>query len=428
MLNCPLDIYLLLLLPLPAEKYRKPVPPFSLPESRWELIQKKIRDQQCVLLIGPELLPHPVHGTIEKALHHYLLEKNGELAQEFAKGTPNADPPFIHKFYQDDKFFLLQSDNKDQSHFSFMKYYQQFFVDHADDFAEARAVLEKLAQLPFHIIISLTTDNLLTEAYTGKYGHHIDVYRKNQPPEPYIPGTAANPLLYYMRGHIKHQESMVITHNDLFDYLQSIFSESSMHPDMKDDLDDREKPREHKNLYIFLGLPLEEWYMQLLLRLFNMHIVNPQIIALKKFEKDKQAIQDVYEDLYKIEFHPNEGQEFIEQLHQRFADQGALKEETPQLANDGFSLDKLRYENAVREGDTEETLKVFKEIAHKYAVPKADHQAFFDDLSAGEGNYNRAKRQFLTGRSTKEEWKIDQNRLVDLLGILLDDLTQIANG
>ena len=223
---------------------------FQLPDRQWEYLLDRLEREEAVLFIGPGILPNDTFGTVEDALDEYLHEKSK------AEATP-----FIDKFYRDDKLFMLNERDKDESLWNFMSYYRDFFTEKASELTAARAVMNQIAQIPFSTIITLSPNQLLEEAFGEKFAFHTDFYNKKKKPQPYVPGRKEDPLLYYVRGKMTADESMIISHNDLFDFLESIYEGKSMDADLKANL-------KAAKYFIFLGLPFESWYMQLLIRLF----------------------------------------------------------------------------------------------------------------------------------------------------------------
>ncbi|MDZ7868608.1 MAG: hypothetical protein U5L02_05275 [Rheinheimera sp.] len=73
----------------------------------------------------------------------------------------------------------------------------------------------------------------------------------------------------------------MLTHeSDFFDYLESVFKANSMNQQPGDELEQMER-------FIFLGLPYEKWYFQLLLRVLAFHtdkFKDIERFALQEFE------------------------------------------------------------------------------------------------------------------------------------------------
>ena len=188
-----------------ATPQKTPSQSFNLPDRNWEFLLDELDKEKVVLFIGPDLLVHKEHGTVENALNNYLLEKSKEESR-----------PFVKKFYRDDKFFLLEDGNKNQ--WSFMSHTQDFFDAKNESLDPAREILGHIAEIPFNNIITLSPNTLLLEAFGKDFACHHNFFNKTKEEEKYVPGRKEDPLIYFLRGIMTHDESMIISHNDLFDF------------------------------------------------------------------------------------------------------------------------------------------------------------------------------------------------------------------
>ncbi|MEL7425600.1 MAG: hypothetical protein AAFN81_21595 [Bacteroidota bacterium] len=385
-------------------------PGFQMPDRQWEYLLARLEQEETVLFIGPGILPFPGHDSLEDALCQYLQERSEE-----------EHSPFIQKFYRDDKFFMLNEQNKDESLWNFMSYYRDFFKENDEKLEAARAVLRKLVAIPFSTIISLSPNTLIEEAFGGDFTFHADFYNKKKKPQAYVPGRREDPLVYYMRGKMSVDESMVISHSDLFDYLESIYESKSMQPEFKTAL-------KSAKYYVFLGLPLESWYMQLILRLFDFHVVNPRILALKRFGEQAQNQKVVYEDLYKVKFYDSESREFIDQLHQRCADQDLLrKSQDGGGAAANFERDAQNFLSQLKAGHHEQSLASLEELSVKYLEP-AKNTNYFNDLMLGASNYRAAHRNYNINLITYDKFQVEEAKLTAFLNMQFQALKALVDG
>ncbi|MEZ4988055.1 MAG: hypothetical protein R2795_24005 [Saprospiraceae bacterium] len=383
---------------------------FELPERQWEYLLDRLEKEETILFIGPGLLPFPGADSVEDALFDYLQEKSQQEAL-----------PFISKFYRDDKFFMLNERDKDESLWNFMSYYRDFFEEKKEDLAEARALLAQVAKLPFSTIITLCPDALLEEAYGDQFAFHADFYNKKKKPQPYLPGRMDDPLIYYLRGRMTVDESMIISHSDLFDYLESIYEAKSMDADLKQTL-------KSAKYYIFLGLPLESWYMQLLLRLFDFHLLKPRILAMKHFQEKDLSKRVVYEDLYNVNFHDHSGGAFLQELFQRCEAKGMVKQATGNAVQANFERDAEAFQSLLRAGHHEQSLANLEELSVKYLPQPAQYASYFNTLTLGASNYRSAHRNYNINLITYEQFKVEETRLVAFLNMQFEELKSLIHG
>ena len=201
--------------------------------------------------------------------------------------------------------------------------------------------------------------------------------------------------------------------------LQSVYAAKSIDQNFIKDL-------KEATSYIFLGLSLEAWYMQLLLRIFESQNVNIDILAFKTFNEGDESQKALYEDLYNVEFHQNNGVSFIEQLYEKCKEKGLLKTKGDTAQAD-FDRDSQQFLSLHREGFYEECLEAFKELAKSYLEDNKDNRDFYSELPIAESNYRSAKRDFTRGKMQHEAYRIAQTRLLDHLTVLFNDLKDMIN-
>lgn len=196
----------------------------------YEDILDALQEGDAVLFLGPRLLRNAAGAPLEADLHDALEARS-------------PDHPFIRNFYEDDGFFLLHQDSYRRRLVRRMKkFYEQ-------EHPAADQLLQQLARLPFSLIVSLTPDGLLRRAFDAqRQDYQYDFYYRKQPHGDYIAGTTERPLLYGMLGDFSQPDSLVLTHKDLFAYLESIFAGRSMAPELRKQIQDA-------RTFIFLGLP-----------------------------------------------------------------------------------------------------------------------------------------------------------------------------
>ncbi len=228
----------------------------------WEDLLDTLEAEKCVLFLGSVAFEAPGGGSIETALRDWLE-------------ADEPDHPYI-RLYNPDGFMLFRKNRFKRKVTTQIKdFYNQAFP-------ETEALFRQLTEAPFSMIVTLTPDNLLARTFdTLGFDYQSDFYfRHRKAPEVFDRPTKEKPLIYNLLGNIEEPESIVLTHSDFFDYLESVFKSNSMNQDLKEELEGAER-------YIFLGLPYEKWYFQLLLRVLSMHsdkLKEVERLALREFE------------------------------------------------------------------------------------------------------------------------------------------------
>jgi hypothetical protein len=255
----------------------------------WEAIVGKIRKQRAILVVGPEAF---LSADKSKSLHQSLI---GEL------DIPNNR--FIQKYYADDDFFLFNVGGG-----------RSFTCERIYDFYKRHAPGEELIQLariPFHVILSVSPGKLLNKAFDKlNFQYQFDYYRKTRGPSEIKDPTVQLPLIYNLFGCIDDEESLVLTHNDLYDYFKSIFARRSMPEKLKNALTQREI-----NCFIFLGIPFDKWYMQLLLRELEIHRSSEDFIRYAANQSLTEDVKTFCTEQFTISFVSNNIPNFIHTLY-----------------------------------------------------------------------------------------------------------------
>jgi hypothetical protein len=329
----------------------------------------------AVLFIGPRLLVGEAGEPLEKALYRAL-----EVDQE--------DHPLIRNFYKDDGFFLLHEESHRRRLVrQIKKFYQQ-------EHPSASATLEKIARIPFPLIVSLNPDDLLQRAFEAQgQEYHRDSYYLKQPFQDYVQGTKERPLLYGMMGDLEKRESLVLTHKDLFNYLESIFAGKSMAPELRIQI-------QQARTFIFLGLPFEKWYMQLLLRV--LYYISNRLSGLEQYASAPltEEPHTLFKNEFNIKFIPDDGPAFIAELYQHCDTEGLLKPAATQGSAKG---DQPRLQNAREAIARDEIKEAITELRGVLAKHRPKTQPGYDHLYLHEQTYHQYSEKIMLGTAQESD-------------------------
>ena len=67
-----------------------------------------------------------------------------------------------------------------------------------------------------------------------------------------------------MLGEIEDKDSLVMSFDDMFGYMEAIFEKKRMPQNVKLKI-------QQATHFIFLGVPLDKWYFHMFMRVLNMH-------------------------------------------------------------------------------------------------------------------------------------------------------------
>lgn len=255
-------------------------------DHEWGDLLYSIEHQKCIVVAGPEIYTAPGDEPMDKRLAAFLRKQANALRIRV----------------NDNGWFHLQPLGNETSPFRQVKEFYNRPAPHADN------MLRSLARIRFPIYISLTPDDKLRQAFTG-YTADFETYVRNKPyKEGMQPPTSDRPLVYQLLGTLEDRNSLVLTYDDFYDYLKSVFTGNSMSDILKDAIEKAE-------YFLFLGLPFDQWYMHLFMRVLNQ--------SKEKLQTQKVAVPldagnaESCAEQYTIRFVDNEISAFVAELLQR---------------------------------------------------------------------------------------------------------------
>ncbi len=215
-----------------------------------------LRTEKCVLFVGPEIVTTESGQNYNEALIDFLHVDNNEN---------------IVAYYDGDEFFRFNDETaKSYCYFDMSDFYNQNPV--------SENIFKQIAQIPTHLIISINPDLVLDEVlWKCGISHNFAYYNKTKPADEVAPPTKATPLLYNLFGNIEDSESLILTHNDLFDFLQGTLGSNKLPKNLREAI-------QSAHSFVFLGFKLDKWYVQLVLRLLN--------LPRKKFSINRQISEE----------------------------------------------------------------------------------------------------------------------------------------
>ncbi len=250
-------------------------------------ILKRIEERKCLVILGPELLCEN-SGSINSQLNKYLTESYSTKV----------------KHYVDDEFLnitpkvrlIIEDDIKD--------FYDQL---------QPTDVYRQISEIPFSMIINTAPDTILNKTFEEKgIGFDYDYYRKYEAPQEIIRKNKT--LIYNIFGDNTDINSLILTFDDLFEYLFSIMGDNELK--IKSDL-------RNSTAVLFFGFSFDKWYFKLLLRLMQ---VNENKL-LHSHDIEQETIKNFFAEEFEVEFFENEtATEIINQIHQQAIDNDIIQQ------------------------------------------------------------------------------------------------------
>jgi len=241
-------------------------------------IGKAISQGKCLVILGPHLLDKS-ESSVNDQLNSFLeIELN--------------DPEY---YYSKDGFFGFGSTDRE---FAISSLMEEFYEK-----LEPNEAYENISKIPFSLIINTAPDKTLNKAFE-KEGRPFDFDYYNMI-DPSKTTQNSNPtLIYNLYGDYTDIDSMVLTFQDFFKYLESIISNEGEMKIMT-------KIKKAKAV-IFFGFSFDKWNFQLLLSMMQL---NAGMKSSGEIPEDA-VMKNFYVEEFKIKFLDDSAQSIIKKLVQ----------------------------------------------------------------------------------------------------------------
>ena len=364
----------------------------TMPNIAWNDILKALRNQQCVLFLGPDLLPDT----------QLYLELCRFLGVNDPDDATQPLPPDLAACYPAEQLFLFPDEGA-----------RMGTAFRLDDFYEQQrtrlsSLYEQLSDLPIPLIVSTLPDNSLFRAFEHRgeaFQPATFNYRGNAP-------TATQPatekrILFRLFGDLADANSLVLTHDDLFDFLSQIMGArklSDTHIHVQEMLVSK------STVFLFLGFQFDRWYMQILLRLLNPKKFKPrQYVVNPRLAHDTRVF---FGSQFRMEFLGDcSPADFLTELCQRWHDDAAPGAAT---APPSFQQQLLEW---LKQAHTERVLEALEK--HFREKNNLEH---LNDTILLSSQYNKLELQVLKNQVTHDQAKVESARIhAALLGLIGGD-------
>lgn len=266
-------------------------------------IVKAIKDNKCVLVLGPEIcefknhiydgqVPKDFDDSIDIAYQYYI---NHEIQDEDDKQEILKNPIIFDKNPFAKENFLTVSDSYQVHLYDFMKWYFGQMVDWKIPFTQ-------IAEIPFSLVLSLLPDEYLenTMQEVNKDAFASSHYsRLNKTVNKIEVVHDQTTVLYKLLGSLSYNDA-TFTFKDWFNFLQSIFKD---YPQLPEVIINRIK---NAQMFVFVGVRVEKWYIQMLINLL-LHIGEVSSATAKiAFVNVKEEQEDkIAKDRLKVAYRKN---------------------------------------------------------------------------------------------------------------------------
>lgn len=345
-----------------------------------------LRRGKCIVITGPDLL-RLKGGTqsLRKDFHQARIEQ-GLHARSFLT------------YYEQEELYLFENAPQ-QTRFYFAM--EPFFHQPVHE-----QPYRQLSELPVSLYLNGSPDLTLRKQLdqVGSFAF----FHKGSPNQELPDFTRDRPLVYNLLGSIEEEESLILTHDDLFQFLERIFAEGQVPRGILDALFDA-------RCLLFLGVGFDKWYVQLLLRLLRVNDDRYARYATPKPQHPQTL--SICTDQFQIKFVNHGIEEFVEALHARCAEEGLLLSRATQQRH--------WYQEVVRLVSTlklEATLdRIDQRLEQLQAHGKNVDESSMSSLQLS-GELGRLGRRRISKMITEEAYEVKRNLLGERIRLLATNI------
>ena len=294
-------------------------------ERHWNSLVTGIRHGQCILVLGPEIPAATVGAPVGAAVNSSAEELTTALARELEEDDKSVTGTTLAAVAQqyEDAFgpIALQA-------LAEKVYKSPHLVP-----SQIHAVI---AELPFSLILTTCQDDLLVRALqSASKDPNAQRYdfngNKRDNPEFPLTNSPRAPLVYHLFGNAHDSGSLVLSENDLLDFLIAIASDR---PPLPSSLVSALK--RGRQSFLFVGFGITQWYLRVLLKVLvrslELHRTGSNTIATEPLlglsEADREQTILFYQRGTPIELEDADTGAFLTQLAERLDAEGGVVEQS----------------------------------------------------------------------------------------------------
>ena len=289
---------------------------------------RAIKNEGCVLFIGPEIAKNDAGESLHKNFYKSLEQKyKGEITFNQAEGL----------------FMFNEPDAKTDLIYDLKEFYEK------NAFSEA--VFKQLAKIPFHLIISATPDDTLSKVFRDFNIEHESAFFERSK-KTCIQPKKDKPLLYYVLG-LATKGNYILTQDDFYEYIKLVVGQNILPKEIVDTLF-------NATHFVFIGFEFDKWYIRLLMHILDFHVKKDgKTVQAIKPEEVNYAFQTLIEKQFNVTFIENNYTEFVETLYKKVEEEGILRQ---LLSRDELVLNQIK--------EKEEVLADYEELLMLEEDPK----------------------------------------------------------
>lgn len=286
----------------------------------WTSLVASLQSGQCVLVVGPDIpalagqgaaAPGGEAESVRDAFCRYLATQLREEQQQVTESALFA----IAQQYQDNPAFSTVNLKNVAAQFFRTSEYRPSSLHAA------------LAAFPFSLVLTTCHDHLVAQALqaAGKNPQRNSYHFAGEPRDnEELPATLTPeaPVVYHLFGEFSDPNNLVLTENDLLDFIIHVISGR---PKLPDSL----KSALRNKTFLFVGFGIKHWYIRVLLKLLIRTLeLGGGSIALEALggldEREREQTVLFYKRGTRIEVVDVDLESFLGQLRERFERAGGF--------------------------------------------------------------------------------------------------------
>ncbi|MGA3244842.1 MAG: toll/interleukin-1 receptor domain-containing protein [Bacteroidota bacterium] len=292
-------------------------------DNDWQTLIYAIKNGNCILMLGPEA-SFEREGDLTRPLTEVLAKKL--VASDESGESRTAIEKWKVDLTNLAQVALCLITEGVKAHEELMPAVVDFYTARRKDTSEFH---RDLAALPFYLTIVSTPDSLMYQSFKNAGKNPIVKWYNLHGPQPdSIPeGTKQQPLVFHLYGSVDDSVSLVLSEDDLIDFLMKV---GSSRPSLPRNL--LEEIRRKEKSFLFLGFGFKHWYLRVLLHVLALHKKEGRSFALEQFLPDRRVSEEdrvyFYNSDYKIKICDKNLEVFAKELRRQYElkhkeDQGA---------------------------------------------------------------------------------------------------------
>lgn len=267
-------------------------------QTDWDNLITEIERGYCAIFLGHGLLCGDDNTTAHTRFCNQLAHEHQDL---------------IHAYYPEEDFFLFKARQN-----------QRKFANQLGDFYTRSLepdtnMYRMLAEIPVSLYISISPDNFLEKAIGEAAQMAFFDDPRSRGVE--IEASREKPLIYHIFGSVQDSNSILLSHDGLFRFFKTILGEQGLPTTIKKFFREDGAGGE----VIFLGFSFKKWYVQLLLRLFNLSTDNQLSRTAYLHGKPPEDDEVFAEQHFQVKFIETDIKDFVTTLHQKCKERGILR-------------------------------------------------------------------------------------------------------